>query len=42
MEDQNKIKISYCAVLGHIDVGKTKLSDLMRKSDTEEAAGITQ
>jgi small GTP-binding protein len=38
----DSIRTPCCAVLGHVDVGKTKLLDYMRHSTTEEAAGITQ
>lgn len=38
----DKIRTPCCAVLGHVDVGKTKLLDYMRRSETEEASGITQ
>lgn len=37
-----KIKTSCCAILGHVDVGKTKLLDYMRRTTTLEASGITQ
>lgn len=41
-ENKTKIKTPCCAVLGHVDVGKTKLLDYMRHTETEEASGITQ
>jgi translation initiation factor 5B len=37
-----KIRTPFCTVLGHVDVGKTKLLDYMRNTKTEEASGITQ
>lgn len=39
---QKRISTPCCAVLGHVDVGKTKLLDLMRRTTTSEASGITQ
>lgn len=42
MNTTDKIRTPCCAVLGHVDVGKTKLLDYMRRSETEEASGITQ
>ena len=41
-ENKKRIKTPCCAVLGHVDVGKTKLLDYMRRTETEEASGITQ
>lgn len=35
-------KIPVCSIIGHVDVGKTKLLDRMRTGTTEEACGITQ
>lgn len=42
INNETKIKTPCCAVLGHVDVGKTKLLDYMRKTKTSEASGITQ
>lgn len=36
------IRTPCCAILGHVDVGKTKLLDYMRYTETEEVSGITQ
>jgi translation initiation factor 5B len=41
-ELQTQLRTPCCAVLGHVDVGKTKLLDYMRHTSTEEASGITQ
>lgn len=41
-QTEKKIRTPCCAVLGHVDVGKTKLLDYMRHTETEEASGITQ
>lgn len=42
IQNRTKIRTPCCAVLGHVDVGKTKLLDYMRHTETEEASGITQ
>ncbi|VBB18450.1 PHD finger-like domain-containing protein 5A [Yasminevirus sp. GU-2018] len=44
MTSQSRVNLQTpcCAVLGHVDVGKTKLLDLMRNTTTDEASGITQ
>jgi translation initiation factor 5B len=39
---KQQIKTPCCAVLGHVDVGKTKLLDYLRHTETEEAQGISQ
>ncbi len=40
--NKEKIQTPCCAVLGHVDVGKTALLDRMRRTVTDEASGITQ
>lgn len=38
----NSIITPICSVLGHVDVGKTKLLDYLRSTHTKEVSGITQ